>query len=158
MSRASPRRSRPAWNAPSGTSRPIGATSRGRPSSLHLEDLALAAACADGHDAAWDHFIREHRPGSTAPRTRSIPSGGARSWPTRSTRDLYGLQAAAGERRSLLAYYHGRSALGTWLRAVLAQRVVDRARAQKRLAPLPDEQLVADRSPRRIPSSRAAPS
>src|ERR1043166_1915354 len=29
---------------------------------LHLEDLALACACADGHDAAWEHFIREHRP------------------------------------------------------------------------------------------------
>src|SRR3972149_2399514 len=29
---------------------------------LHLEDLALATACACGHDAAWEHFVREHRP------------------------------------------------------------------------------------------------
>src|SRR5215218_11438365 len=29
---------------------------------LHLEDLALACACADGHDAAWDHFVLEFRP------------------------------------------------------------------------------------------------
>ena len=32
------------------------------PRSLHLEDLALAEACADGLEAAWEHFIREHRP------------------------------------------------------------------------------------------------
>src|SRR5262245_49382462 len=31
--------------------------------SLHLEDLALACACAQGSDAAWEHFIREYRPG-----------------------------------------------------------------------------------------------
>src|SRR5262249_4110863 len=30
--------------------------------SLHLEDLALACACATGSEAAWDHFIAEHRP------------------------------------------------------------------------------------------------
>ena len=29
---------------------------------LHLEDLALACACADGHAAAWDHFVLEFRP------------------------------------------------------------------------------------------------
>ena len=30
--------------------------------SLHLEDLALACACALGNDAAWEHFILEYRP------------------------------------------------------------------------------------------------
>jgi len=30
--------------------------------SLHLEDLALACACAAGQDAAWEHFVREYRP------------------------------------------------------------------------------------------------
>src|SRR5207247_8291648 len=29
--------------------------------SLHLEDLALACACAAGDDQAWEHFVREHR-------------------------------------------------------------------------------------------------
>ena len=32
-------------------------------SSLHLEDLALACACALGDSAAWDHFVLEMRPG-----------------------------------------------------------------------------------------------
>ncbi len=30
-------------------------------SGLHLEDLALAVACIDGHDAAWEHFIADHK-------------------------------------------------------------------------------------------------
>ena len=30
--------------------------------SLHLEDLALASACARGHEPAWVHFMREYRP------------------------------------------------------------------------------------------------
>jgi RNA polymerase sigma-70 factor, ECF subfamily len=111
-------------------------------SSLHLEDLALAAACADGHDAAWEHFIREHRPGLYRAADALDSTGAAREVADALYADLYGLQRGSGERRSLLAYYHGRSALGTWLRAVLAQRVVDRARAQKRLVPLPDEQTV----------------
>src|SRR5512134_423871 len=31
--------------------------------SLHLEDLALACACALGDATAWDHFVLEMRPG-----------------------------------------------------------------------------------------------
>src|SRR5262245_47069992 len=31
-------------------------------SSLHLDDLALACACASGNEQAWEHFVREHRP------------------------------------------------------------------------------------------------
>ena len=30
--------------------------------SLHLSDLALATACIDGHEAAWEHFVLEYRP------------------------------------------------------------------------------------------------
>ena len=30
--------------------------------SLHLEDLALACACAAGNESAWDHFVAVHRP------------------------------------------------------------------------------------------------
>ena len=48
--------------------------------------------------------------------------------------------AARTEPRSLFRYYQGRSSLATWLRAVLAQRFVDRVRARRRLEPLPDEE------------------
>jgi RNA polymerase sigma factor (sigma-70 family) len=110
---------------------------------LHLEDLALATACADGHDGAWEHFVREQRPGLYRAADALDPGGGARELADALYADLFGLHDRDGERRSLLTYYHGRSTLGTWLRAVLAQRVVDRARTQKRLAPLPDEPLTA---------------
>jgi RNA polymerase sigma-70 factor (ECF subfamily) len=116
-------------------------------SALHLEDLALAAACADGHEGAWEHFVREHRPGLYRAADALDSSGGARELADALYGDLFGLQNREGQRRSLLVYYHGRSALGTWLRAVLAQRVVDRARANRRLAPLPDQPLAASPLP-----------
>ena len=33
-------------------------------SSLHVADLALACACRAGNDAAWEHLVREVRPGA----------------------------------------------------------------------------------------------
>ena len=105
---------------------------------LHLEDLALACACADGHEDAWDHFVREHRPVLYRAADALDPSGGARELADSLYADLYGLEERDGRRRSLFAYYHGRSSLATWLRAVLAQRFVDRVRANRRLEPLDD--------------------
>ena len=105
-------------------------------SSLHLEDLALACACADGHEAAWDHFVLEYRPVLYRSADAIDPGGGARELADSIYADLFGLHERDGERRSLFAYFHGRSSLATWLRAVLAQRQVDRIRAGRRLTPL----------------------
>src|SRR4029450_9476340 len=71
-------------------------------------------------------------------------SGGAREIADSIYAELYGLpraSATTGESRaqSLFRYYHGRSSLKTWLRAVLAQRHVDGIRAVRRLDPLPQE-------------------
>jgi RNA polymerase sigma-70 factor (ECF subfamily) len=108
--------------------------------SLHLADLALACACAAGHDPAWEHFVREQRPGLYRAADAIDPSGGARDLADSLYADLYGLTNRDGIRRSLFRYFHGRSSLSTWLRAVLAQRHVDRLRAQRRIEPLPDEE------------------
>ena len=51
--------------------------------------------------------------------------------------DLYGLSAE--KRGSLFRYFHGRSSLKTWLRAVLAQRYVDKIRAGRKFEELGDE-------------------
>jgi RNA polymerase sigma factor (sigma-70 family) len=51
--------------------------------------------------------------------------------------DLYGLSAE--KRGSLLRYFHGRSSLKTWLRAVLAQRHVDKIRAGRKFELLQDQ-------------------
>jgi RNA polymerase sigma-70 factor (ECF subfamily) len=108
--------------------------------SLHLEDLALACACANGHDGAWEHFVREHRPVLYRSADAIDPTGGSRELADSLYGELFGVVERDGERRSLFEYFHGRSSLGTWLRAVLAQRHVDRVRRTRRFEPLPDEE------------------
>ncbi|HTL01154.1 MAG TPA: sigma-70 family RNA polymerase sigma factor [Vicinamibacterales bacterium] len=108
-------------------------------SSLHLEDLALACACAAGDDAAWEHFVREYRPLLYRAADAIDPSGGARDLADALYADLFGLRHEGGDRRSLFRYFHGRSSLLTWLRAVLAQRHVDRQRTSRKLDALPGD-------------------
>ena len=108
-------------------------------SSLHLEDLALACACGLGDAAAWDHFVLEMRPALYRAADALDRSGGARELADSLYADLYGVDQRGGPRQSLLRYFHGRSSLATWLRAVLAQRHIDRVRVERRTAPLPDE-------------------
>jgi RNA polymerase sigma-70 factor (ECF subfamily) len=114
---------------------------------LHLEDLALAAACALGRDAAWEHFVLNHRPVLYRAADALSPGGGARELADSLYADLYGLPNAAGQRQSLFRYFHGRSSLATWLRSVLAQRFVDVLRAQRRMEPLPDIESAMPASP-----------
>jgi RNA polymerase sigma-70 factor (ECF subfamily) len=109
---------------------------------LHLDDLALACACATGHERAWEYFIREHRPVLYRAADALAPGGGARELADSLYADLYGVRERDGERQSLFRYFHGRSSLATWLRAVLAQRHVDAIRAGRRLDPLPDDDSV----------------
>ena len=107
---------------------------------LHLEDLALACACAAGDERAWDHFVREHRPVLYRSADALAPGGSARELADSLYGDLFGIRERDGERQSLFRYFHGRSSLATWLRAVLAQRHVDAIRAARRLDPLPDDE------------------
>ena len=106
---------------------------------LHVEDLALACACADGNDAAWEHFILTYRPGLYRAAEAIAPGGAARDLADALYGDLFGTRERDGERQSLFKYFHGRSSLATWLRAVLSQRYVDRVRGGRRLDPLPDD-------------------
>ena len=108
---------------------------------LHLEDLALACACAAGDERAWEHFIREHRPVLYRAADALDPAGRARELADSLYADLYGIRERDGERQSLFRYFHGRSSLATWLRAVLAQRHVDALRAGRRVEPLPDDDV-----------------
>jgi len=108
--------------------------------SLHLEDLALACACALGDEPAWEHFVLVQRPLLYRAADSLDPGGGARDLADSLYADLFGLGSHPGERQSLFRYFHGRSSLATWLRAVLAQRHVDRLRAHRRLEALPEEE------------------
>jgi RNA polymerase sigma-70 factor (ECF subfamily) len=112
---------------------------------LHMEDLALACACAMGQDAAWDYFVREFRPVLYRAASAIDSTGNARELADSLYADLFGLGTGAGPRQSLFRYFHGRSSLATWLRAVLSQRHVDRVRAAQRLEPLPVEDVLPGR-------------
>ncbi len=110
---------------------------------LNLPDLALACACSAGNSAAWDYFIANFRP-ELYRAARVIAGGwdaaesGARELADSLYGDLYGLRESDGQRKSLFDYFHGRSKLTTWLRAILAQRRVDQFRRARRLDSLDD--------------------
>jgi RNA polymerase sigma-70 factor len=103
---------------------------------LHIEDLCLASACLEGSEAAWQHFVSQYRGYLRA----------AAGFITKKSRcgtdavelgdslfaELFGLVDGRRGERSLFRYFHGRSSLKTWLRAILAQRHVDRLRQSRR--------------------------
>ena len=88
--------------------------------SLHIEDLALACACSEGNDQAWEHFIAQFRPVlyvAARAITGDEPSG--RELADSIYVELYGLgqreasPESSADRRSLFNYFHGRSKLST---------------------------------------------
>lgn len=115
--------------------------------SLHLGDLALACACADGHESAWEFFIAQYRQELRAAAGAILRGSGtgdevrAEELADSLYAELYGVTpGGSGRRKSLFEYFHGRSKLSTWLRAVLAQRHVDMLRKSARTVPLEAEE------------------
>jgi RNA polymerase sigma factor (sigma-70 family) len=110
---------------------------------LHLEDLALAAACMENCELAWEHFVREYRgylrAAAAAVLRCSSASPEACELADSLFAELYGLADGARRERSLFRYFHGRSSLKTWFRAVLAQRHIDAIRAGRRFESLDDD-------------------
>ena len=106
---------------------------------LHLADLALATACAEGSVPAWDHFVEKYRPMLHRAADAIDSGGGARELADGLYAELFGVSDKGGQRQSLVRYFHGRSSLATWLRAVLAQRHVDRIRTARRFEPLVED-------------------
>ena len=107
---------------------------------LHLEDLALAQACACGSEAGWEHFVETYRPNlrAAAAAILRVNSGAAEARELADSLfgELYGLADGKTGERSLFRYFHGRSSLKTWLRAVMAQRHIDAVRAAKKFESL----------------------
>lgn len=114
----------------------------------HLQDLALACACAEGKPEAWDHFVTTFRPALYRAADAIDRTGGAREIADALYGELFS--------RSLFRYFHGRSSLATWLRALVAQRFVDRIRETRRLDPLPVEERETPAPPQNPDRSRFA--
>jgi RNA polymerase sigma-70 factor, ECF subfamily len=116
---------------------------------LHLADLALACACAQGCEPAWNEFVNQYRGylRSAAAAIARKSAGDAETIELADSlfADLFGLPAGQAGRRSLFHYFHGRSSLKTWLRAILAQRHIDRIRAGKKFESLDEQDKDGDR-------------
>jgi RNA polymerase sigma factor (sigma-70 family) len=95
--------------------------------------------CEAGDERAWETFVRDYRPLLYRAADALDWTGGARDIADSLYAELYGIKDGTGTRQSLFRYFHGKSSLATWLRAVLAQRYVDRLRAQRRTEPLPED-------------------
>jgi RNA polymerase sigma-70 factor len=114
--------------------------------SLHLEDLALACACSEGIENAWEFFIAHFRQ-DLRNAASAMLRGSGRCDDTRAEEladslyaELYGVRSTVdGRRKSLFEYFHGRSKLSTWLRALLAQKQVDMFRTSGRTVSLEAE-------------------
>jgi RNA polymerase sigma factor (sigma-70 family) len=104
--------------------------------SLQIEDLCLANACLEGSEAAWEYFVTHYRGYLRAAAgiiTKTGRAGtGAQELADSLFAELFGLVDGKRGERSLFRYFHGRSSLKTWLRAILAQRYVDRLRQSRR--------------------------
>ncbi len=112
---------------------------------LRADDFVLAAACAKGHEDAWEGFIEKYQPALyAAARALTHDDHAARELTDSLWAELYGVDSRDGQRRSLLGYYGGRSALGTWLHTVLAQRFVDWTRQAARARPAGERLAEAD--------------
>jgi RNA polymerase sigma-70 factor (ECF subfamily) len=108
--------------------------------SLRAEELALARACAAGHEHAWEVFLTRYRE-----KLYDIAgyitkeSSAARELADSIYAELYGTVTREGQRASKLASYTGRGSLEGWLRTVMMQEHVNRYRRQRRLVSLDEE-------------------
>ena len=120
---------------------------------LHLEDLGLACACMEGCESAWEHFVETYRSylRSAAAAILRCSAGAAEACELADSlfAELYGLTDGKRGERSLFRYFHGRSSLKTWLRAVLAQRHIDTIRAGRRFKTLEETERPISQS--RVP-------
>lgn len=107
---------------------------------LKLEELALARACAAGHERAWQVFLTRYREKLyDIARGITKEDSKARDLADSIYADLYGTSERDGCRVSRLNFYMGRGSLEGWLRTVLAQEFVNRYRKQKRLVSLEEQ-------------------
>jgi len=124
--------------------------------SLRVDELALARACAAGHNAAWELFLRRYREKLHLAALRiAREDSAARELADTLYADLYGTSTRDGQRVSKLASYTGRGSLEGWLRTVLAQEYVNRYRRTRKLVSLEEESEdgVQFRAPDPVPAA-----
>ncbi len=110
-------------------------------STLRVEELALARACAEGNERAWQDFISRYRQKMHSMALHiTRDSAHAADLADSLFADLYGVNAREGVRKSKLVFYTGRGSLEGWLRTVMAQEFINRYRKQKRTVSLEEQE------------------
>lgn len=106
--------------------------------SLHLKDLALAQACSQGSEAAWQCFLsRYHDKLYSAALVVAKNDSIARDLSESISGELFQRREGTNEAASCkLASYSGRGSLEGWLKAILANAYVDRYRSQRKVLSL----------------------
>src|SRR5262249_59245595 len=96
-----------------------------------------------GEECAWEFCVENYRPylraAAAAILKVSFASAEAHELADSLFAELYGLADGKTGERSLFRYFHGRSSMKTWLRAVLAQRHIDTIRASRRFVEIEDQ-------------------
>jgi len=118
---------------------------------LHIDDLALASACMEGSEPAWESFVATYRGYLRACAgviTKNSRSGAdAQELADSLFAELFGLRDGKRGQASLFRYFHGRSSLKTWLRAILAQRHIDHTRQGRRWKSIDSQDPEQSKSP-----------
>jgi RNA polymerase sigma-70 factor, ECF subfamily len=116
--------------------------------SLRLEDLALARACAQGSEAAWDCFLNRYRQTLyDAAAAIAKEESAAHELADSLYAELFGTRETEdGQRISKLTSYTGRGSLEAWLRTVLAQNYINQYRTRRRLVSFDEQADTGDQS------------
>ncbi|MDE3135199.1 MAG: sigma-70 family RNA polymerase sigma factor [Acidobacteriota bacterium] len=123
---------------------------------LHVEEIALARACAAGSERAWEEFMSRYREKLRAAALAiTRDDSRARELADSLYADLFGTPTRDGRRISKLAHYCGRGSLAGWLRTVLAQSYVNNYRDARHTVSLDSEG--EGREPGHAPEADAAP-
>jgi RNA polymerase sigma-70 factor (ECF subfamily) len=107
-------------------------------STLHVQELVLARACAAGNVAAWEAFLLRYRePLYEAGISIANDYGVGRELADSLYADLYGAGSSRGV--SPLNSYMGYGSLEGWLRTIMARSFIDRYRSERRLVSMEEE-------------------
>jgi RNA polymerase sigma-70 factor (ECF subfamily) len=107
-------------------------------SSLRVDELVLARACAAGNDLAWETFLARFRE-KLYDIAAYVSKESSRELADSIYADLYGTALRDGRRVSKLSSYTGRGSLEGWLRTVIAQEYVNQYRKRRRLVSFEEE-------------------
>ena len=115
---------------------------------LHIQDIALAHACANGSEAAWRRFESLYRGPIERMAVRIAgPGRNAIDLAGSVYGDLFGLREKDGKRLSPLARYSGRGTLLAWLSTVMTQQYINEYRRHRRETELDEHEEPSAPSP-----------